>query len=459
MTLLTAILMRDLVFVAFLVIIFGIGLRRPFVFVLAYVYIDVVSPQRLTYLLLNSIPISLIAAGFAVGAWLLVDDKRDSRFAPRQLIMLLLTVYCWITTSQADFPIEAADKWSWVWKAMAFAIFLPLTLRTRLRMEALALFMVTSAASIIIIGGIKTLGSGGGYGGLNLMVTNNTGLYESSTIACVAIAIVPLILFLLKHGRIFSNNWRSKAFAYALCFACLLIPVGTEARTGLICIGVLGILTLRHTKRRVLFLTIAGILAASTIPFLPSSYSSRMDTIRDYKSDSSASTRIEVWKWTWNYAKENPLGGGFSAYLQNNIRYKAVKVENNGAQSQQQDTLIQDKARAYHSAYFEMLGEQGFPGLFLWLLIQVGGLVRMEIVQRRNKQTKSEADKWIGPMATALQHGQIIYMVGALFVGIAFQPFMLMMIAMQIGLDSYSTRRRSEARWRPLTNRKAALTL
>ena len=175
MTLLTAILMRDLVFVAFLVIIFGIGLRRPFVFVLAYVYIDVVSPQRLTYLLLNSIPISLIAAGFAVGAWLLVDDKRDSRFAPRQLIMLLLTVYCWITTSQADFPIEAADKWSWVWKAMAFAIFLPLTLRTRLRMEALALFMVTSAASIIIIGGIKTLGSGGGYGGLNLMVTNNTG--------------------------------------------------------------------------------------------------------------------------------------------------------------------------------------------------------------------------------------------------------------------------------------------
>ena len=221
----------------------------------------------------------------------------------------------------------------------------------------------------------------------------------------------------------------------------------------------LGILTLRHTKRRVLFLTIAGILAASTIPFLPSSYSSRMDTIRDYKSDSSASTRIEVWKWTWNYAKENPLGGGFSAYLQNNIRYKAVKVENNGAQSQQQDTLIQDKARAYHSAYFEMLGEQGFPGLFLWLLIQVGGLVRMEIVQRRNKQTKSEADKWIGPMATALQHGQIIYMVGALFVGIAFQPFMLMMIAMQIGLDSYSTRRRSEARWRPLTNRKAALTL
>ena len=53
--------MRDLVFVAFLCALFAAGLRRPFIFVLTYVYIDIVSPQRLTYLLLNSVPISLIS--------------------------------------------------------------------------------------------------------------------------------------------------------------------------------------------------------------------------------------------------------------------------------------------------------------------------------------------------------------------------------------------------------------
>ncbi|HKX36245.1 MAG TPA: DUF5935 domain-containing protein, partial [Rhizorhapis sp.] len=49
--------MRDLIFIAFLAAFMGLGFKRPFIFVLAYAYIDIVSPQRLSYFLLNSIPI------------------------------------------------------------------------------------------------------------------------------------------------------------------------------------------------------------------------------------------------------------------------------------------------------------------------------------------------------------------------------------------------------------------
>ena len=73
--------------------------------------------------------------------------------APRQILLLLLLLYCYLTTRSADFPVEALDKWDWVWKALAFAAFLPLTLRTKLRIESLLLFMILSAASIIIVGG------------------------------------------------------------------------------------------------------------------------------------------------------------------------------------------------------------------------------------------------------------------------------------------------------------------
>ena len=76
--------MRDYAFLAFLLAILGMGFRRPFIFVLAYVYIDLVSPQRLTYLLLNSIPISLIAVGLAILGWTLADEKSGARFGPRQ---------------------------------------------------------------------------------------------------------------------------------------------------------------------------------------------------------------------------------------------------------------------------------------------------------------------------------------------------------------------------------------
>src|SRR3546814_11095738 len=94
---------------------------------------------------------------------MLVDDKKDCRLSARQAILLLLLAWCAYTTMTADFPINAATKWGWVWKAMLFAIFLPVTLRTRLRIEALALFMVLCASTIILNGGMQTALSGGGY--------------------------------------------------------------------------------------------------------------------------------------------------------------------------------------------------------------------------------------------------------------------------------------------------------
>ena len=290
--------MRDLFFVAFLGAFFLLGLRRPFLLIAVYAYIDIVSPQRLSYFLLNSIPISFIAFVLAVGAWALADDKKDCRFSMRQLILLLLLLWCGYTTATADFPINAATKWSWVWKAMVFAIFLPVTLRTRLRIEALALFMVLCASTIIINGGMKTALSGGGYGVLNLMVDNNSGLYEGSIISTVAISLIPLILWLSQHGTIFPPDWRVKGFAYALCFACLLMPIGTEARTGLVCIVILAGMMLMRSKRRFLYgpLMALAALPPPTSPPAPSTQPTA--TNEKHPSDESASPRMEVCKWT-----------------------------------------------------------------------------------------------------------------------------------------------------------------
>ena len=446
--------MRDLAFVGYLAALIAFGFRRPFLFVLAYIYVDIVSPQRMTYYLLNSVPISLITVVLAVAAYVLVDDKRDSRVAPRQFLMLLLLGYCGITTIYADFPIEAAQKWDWAWKALAFGIFLPLTLRTKLRIEAFLLFMILALSSIIIVGGIKTLASGGGYGTLNLMVSNNTGFFEGSIISAVSISAIPIILWLIRFSTVFPHDWRVKTFGYALVFACLLMPIGTTARTGLLCIGLLAILMLRDVKRRMLY--IGGLVAAGLIavPLLPSSYTERMETIRTYQGDASASTRVEVWKWTLEYVKDHPFGGGFEAYRQNKIRYDTVAVEGEGTDTKIKRTLEVDEARAYHSSYFEMLGEQGWPGLALWLMIQLGGIFRMEVLRRRfARETGDQA--WIAPLASALQHSHLIYMLGSVFVGIALNPYIYMLVGVQIGFDTYVSRRRAEALRRPIAPPKS----
>ena len=436
--------MRDLAFVGFIAALLALGLKRPFLFVLLYIYIDTVSPQRLSYYLINSIPISLIVAVLAMGSWLLVERKEGFAFSVRQGLILALLAYAGATTLNADFPVDAMEKWDWAWKALLFAIFLPFTLRTRLRIEAVLLFMTLSAAAIAIVGGIKTMLAGGGYGVLNLMVDNNSGLYESSTISTVAIGLIPLIVWLARFGTVFPPDWRVKTFAAGLIFACLLIPIGTEARTGLVCIAVLGLLMLRDTKRRLLYLGAAAMLTLAAIPFLPASFTARMDTIQNVQGDQSAGTRLAVWAWTWDYAQSHPFGGGFGAYRSNRIQVQIVSAQSSGELQTVTAQTEADEARAYHSSYFEMLGEQGFPGLAIFLLINGIALARLEIVRRRYRRLAGD-QAWIAPLATALQHFHLIYLVGSLFVGIAYQPFIWLMVGTEIGFDNWLRRRERKA--------------
>lgn len=449
--------MRDLIFIGYLAAIMLLAFKRPFLFTLIYAYIDIISPQRLSYFMLNSVPVSLIMFVLAFLGFLISDDKKDVRISPRWVLLLVLLAYSGYTTTVAAEPVAAFEKWSWVWKALVFAAFLPLTLRTKLRIEALVLTMVLCASALIVTGGIKTLAGGGGYGSLVILIDDNSGLFEGSIISCVAITIIPLILWLAKHGTIFKPDWRVSIYAAALIFACLLIPVGTQARTGIVCIAVLGILLLRYARYRMLYLGAAALIGLAAIPFLPSSFTERADTIKNYKADESASTRIAVWAWTWEYVKEHPMGGGFNVYRQNQIRYDIAPSKDSEPQAYPnvpRVTEIVDEGRAFHSSYFEMLGEQGFPGLFMWLIIQFGGVWRMEAIQRLYRKRNRDDEQWVAPLANALQNAQIIYLVGCLFVGIAFQAFFFMLTALQIGLDTYLARRRKEAAWRPIKGQR-----
>ncbi|MDN3646726.1 DUF5935 domain-containing protein [Pontixanthobacter aestiaquae] len=436
--------MLDLALAGFIALVMAIGFRRPFVWVLAYLYVDILAPGKMGYTIMPAIQISLITFLAAFAGWMLADPKKGARFTLRQGIMVVLLFYCWWTTSNADFPEFAATKWEWVWKALFFAIFLPLTITTKLRLESALLVMLLSVAAIVISAGIKIVLGGGGYENNLFFVNDNSGIYESSTLATVAICSIPIVIWFTKYGTIFKPDWRVKLFAAALIFACFLIPVGTEARTGLVCIAVLMVLALRDVKRRLTFIVAGATIVFVALPFLPQSYYERMATLGSTDGDESASTRLAVWGWTFDYANENPTGGGFDAFRGNSFTYNMPIREEQGNTMAVEYREVTDEGRAYHSAVFEMLGEQGWPGLFIWLWLHALGLWQMERIRRkwRKKQGngEGEGEEWVAPLATALQYAQIIYLVGSLFQGIAYQPYVLMLIGLQCALWTYSKR-------------------
>lgn len=452
--------MLDLALFGFISLVMAIGFRRPYVWVLAYLYVDILAPGRIGFTIMPAIQISLLTFCAAFAGWLLADPKNGARFTLRQGIMTVLLLYCWWTTSNADFPIFAQEKWDWVWKALFFATFLPLTLTTKLRIESALLVMLLSVAAIVISAGIKISLGSGGYEVKLFFVNDNSGIYESSTLATVAIASIPIVIWFTKFGTIFVPDWRVKLFAAGLIFACLLIPVGTEARTGLVCIATLMVLALRDVKRRIMFIMAGAALVVVAMPFLPQSYYERMATLGSTDGDESASTRLKVWSWTLDYVGDKPTGGGFDAFRGNKFTYTMPVREKQGNTTAVEYQEVVDEGRAYHSAVFEMLGEQGWPGLFLWLWLHALGLWHMERIRRKWRKKMGNGERsgehWVAPLATALQYAQIIYLVGSLFQGIAYQPYVLMLIGIQCAFWTYCKRLDSAAAEKVRENRQLA---
>ena len=195
---------------------------------------------------------------------------------------------------------------------------------------------------------------------------------------------------------------------------------------------------LRSTKRRMLYISLLGAGALVALPLLPHSFTERMSTIQNHQADQSASTRVAVWQWTIEFAKTHPFGGGFDAFRQNSVSYDTVRADMAGDNNAAiQTEHIVEQGRAYHSAYFEMLGEQGYPGLALWLLLHLMGVAHMEVLRWRYGKKPPPGMEWVAPLADALQQAQVVYLVGSTFVGIAFQPFCYMLVGLQCGVTAY----------------------
>lgn len=153
----------------------------------------------------------------------------------------------------------------------------------------------------------------------------------------------------------------------------------------------------------------------------------------------SALTRLLVWQWTFQYALQHPFGGGFMAYLVDRIEYPGGRI---------------GFARAFHSSYFEVLGEQGWIGFGLFIAIAGMTFFGLRRLTRRARRTPGLA--WCADMSDALQCGLAVFMTSGAFVGIAFQPTFWYFIAISVSLREYV--RRIEATQRAQTGWRASLS-
>jgi len=418
----------------------GLGVAAPFVMTLGYVWVDSFRPQEVAWFILNELPVSLIMGGGAFASYFLLDRRSPP---PLQLLSVLQVMFViWMTTTLlwAEVP-SAWTKWDFAVKAVGFAAFVPLVIRSRVQIEAFITTWVFSMAANFIPFGVKVLISGGGYGQNLGLQGGNGGLAEGGQLSTFCLMAAPLLLFLGKHGQLLPRLPKINA-AYAGCaILAIVTALGTHERSAIVGLVALGFFMFLRSRRKFLYVLLAGVL---TIAILGKMVTDLEDSrsIVNYSSDNSALVRLGVWRWTLGYASTHPLGGSFNAF---NINTFVLP-----------DGTVQ-YGRAWHSIYFEMLGELGWPGLIMFLTAIASTYFSLLRLSRKCRKLPEFA--WVADMSDAILSGLAAYLTAGAFVGVAFQPPFWYFVSMAVCLRAYVTRaEHSEPRrWRVTAQSREAI--
>jgi len=419
--------LRDLYIAAIYAAFFVIGPTTPFVFTLGYLWVDTFYPQYVSPLLGEIGSTSLVMAAAALGSYVVLDRRSPPKFSFHTFLTLIFAGWCTLSIVWAELPDDAWVKWDWAFKVLMFAAFLPLVLRSRVQIEAFLLVFLFAASVHMLAPGLKTMLSGSGYGrqlGV-LLVNAGAGLTESSYLSAASIAFIPIILYLRKHSILIPKSRLRDLGALALVVVAVFAAMSTYARTALVGFAVVGVFLWLQSRQKVLFTVCALAVGIGALAMTADSWNERIETTEDYNTEGSALGRILVWKWTLNYVMDNPLGGGFQSFLVNRIEYPSTNGE----------APMVVYGKAFHNIFIEVLGEQGFPGLAMYVTLILLSLGYMWGIIRRTRDQPHLL--WAHDLAGALMTSLLTIIACGCFIGIAYQAMVWYLITIPVCLSGY----------------------
>jgi probable O-glycosylation ligase (exosortase A-associated) len=403
--------MRDLFLLMAMLISIPFTLKRPMVGVLMYAVFSLMNPHRITYGFAGSFPFAMIIAVVTLVATLFSKEQKKLPFTP--LVIQLLIVIAWInlTTVFALNQDGAWEEWNTVMKTMLFVIVTITVTRTVNDVKALLLTVALSLGFWGFKGGLWTIATGGHNG---LLGPPGTYIGDNNTLALAMVTSIPLMVALSSFAP---TKWTRRA------------AIGLAVLTGVSVIGSYSRGALLGGTAMALFLWLksssklkTGLLFALAVPLLlaamPEQWMGRMHSIDDYQQDASAMGRINSWSFAINVANRIPLGGGFATFTPQIFQLYAP------------DPTIFFVA---HSIYFQVLGEHGYIGLFLYLLMFFFAWRTGTRIARKCGTNPEYA--WAATTARMCQVSIIGYMTAGAFLAMAYYDLPYYVLAILVCIE------------------------
>jgi len=381
-------------------------LRKPYIGALMWVWLGVMNPHTQAWGFAVDFPFAAIIAGVTIISLIFNKIPKSIPLTPVVLIFMAFVFWLSVTTIFAIHPDLVYDQWIKVMKIMLMTFVVLMLIKTKQQIQLLIGVIVFSIAYYGVKGGIFTITSGGEY---LVWGPGNSFIAGNNEMALALIMIIPL----LHYFQVVSKQIWVRHSLTAAMFLCGVAALGSYSRGALLAIIAMGVFLWLKSKHK-LQLTILLILAIPLmLTFMPAQWSARMDTIQTYEADASVQGRFNAWRMAFNLAKDRPfVGGGFEVTTRELFDRYAPDVT--------------DLPRAAHSIYFQALGEHGFVGLGLYLLL--GFLTwRAGVWIIRNTRGLKEY-QWAFGMASMIQVSLIGYATGGAFLSLLYfdVPYYLM---------------------------------
>jgi probable O-glycosylation ligase (exosortase A-associated) len=414
--------MRDLVFLMFFMIYLPMALRFPHIGAMIWAWLAFSAPGEYLFGFMNALPLSKIVAVLTVGALLVHRDGRKPYFDG---IMVLLLAFLALGAVSASLAITALplnwELFGKVVKITALCFVITSVVTTRRRLQGMILAIALGLAFNGADEGLKVLLTGGSHHVLGIQEYGDNNQFAVAMLMCM-----PLLLFLYNS----SIHPVARAGFMGTLVLCGIAVIGTYSRGGFVGLVALalGLIALNRNKLR-------NLLAVAVFGFVllqaaPSTWFNRIDTIETANKDDSFMGRVTSWKISTLIALDRPLiGGGFHAQQDTPVWQHYGK--DLAAFDFVPSASLNKTGVAAHSIYFEVLGDLGFTGLFIFLSMLLTALRYCSMIRKR---AAAHADlAWMVDLAGMMRLSLIVYMVSGAALSVAyFEGFFLLLALLSV---------------------------
>jgi len=417
--------MRDFVVLAIVLGAAPVCLLSPYFGVLMWYWVTYMNPHRFTWGFAYDFPVAVAVAVPTLAGMLFARKSMRSLAVRESLLLLVLWVWFAYTYIHAQgVPLftgnmaDAAYEMSHISKILLMTFVMIVLITTRERLRGVVLVTAGSFGLLAIkstLFGLRTQGESRVWGPPDSFLSDNNAFGLALNMS------LPLLFFLAREEK---NRWMK--LSLRLAFACtILVVLLTYSRGGLLGLAVVLMTILFKTQKKFLGAMALVLAAFLVLSFAPDSWMARMGHFSKGNLDASAEQRLVSWGTAWNFAQDYPITGGSFDVLPNVDVFQSY---------QPRPLPLGYPSSGPHSIYFQLLADQGFVGLGLFLLLIASCFWSLSNI-RSSARFVPSAD-YLVQYTHMIEVSILAFMVSGAFLGFVYLDVIYQMIGITVVLKS-----------------------